>query len=163
MIVRLEMTIATTLYSRFDPCTRRYVPTVSRNFCRRGHDSLQYIKNKLTPWGVKAWCIADQSRYLLDFNIYTGKGANPVSPLGQGYDVVMGLSSRNFNKNHHVFYDNFFTSIVQVRTYFIFAFQVLSFSTCTSSALFFCHQGILFFATYKYDFKRTAASTRRKQ
>ena len=71
----------------------------------------QYIKNKPTRWGIKIWCIADQSGYLLDFQVYTGKGAVAASKHGVGYDVVMALSARYLFKYHHVFYDNFFASV----------------------------------------------------
>ena len=69
----------------------------------------QYIKGKPTPWGVKVWCIADQSGYLLDFEVYTGKGA--VSTNGLGCDVVMVLCTQYLFKYHHIFYDNYFSSV----------------------------------------------------
>lgn len=70
----------------------------------------QYIKGKPTPWGIKIWCAAESATgYLLDFNVYTGKGE--VSKKGLGYDVVMGLGERFLDCFHHFFYDNFFASV----------------------------------------------------
>ena len=43
------------------------------------------------------------------FSIYLGHGQN--SPNGLGYDVVMKLCEQIRGKNHHVYFDNLFTSV----------------------------------------------------
>ena len=70
----------------------------------------QYIQNKPTPWGIKLWCIAEtDTGYVLNFKFYTGK--EDISPAGQGYDVVMQMVQPYLDKCHHVYYDNFFSSV----------------------------------------------------
>ena len=70
----------------------------------------QYIKNKPHPWGVKVWCCCDPSNgYMLDFRFYTGKKEAPI-PHGLGHHVVMTLASRFLDKNHHFYFDNYFSS-----------------------------------------------------
>ena len=40
----------------------------------------QYVRGKPSPWGIKVWCAADPaSGYLLDFDVYTGKAAKPMT------------------------------------------------------------------------------------
>lgn len=72
---------------------------------------LQYLPSKPCKWGIKAWAIADsESYYLLDFNVYTGKdAAGDNAPLSTR--VVTKLVEPFYKKKHHVYFDNFFTSI----------------------------------------------------
>ncbi|KAK3789328.1 hypothetical protein RRG08_001716 [Elysia crispata] len=75
----------------------------------------QYIRNKPTPWGVKVWCCAESSTgYLTDFVFYTGKCDTPM-PNGLGHHVVMSLTDRHLDKYHHVYMDNFFSSVTLAR------------------------------------------------
>ena len=70
----------------------------------------QYIKNKPHPWGVKVWCCCDPSNgCVLDFRFYTGKKEAPM-PHGLGHYVVMTVGSRFLDKNHHFYFDNYFSS-----------------------------------------------------
>lgn len=73
---------------------------------------LQYIPSKPCKWGIKAWAIADsESFYLVDFNIYTGKDVNCVNNVPLGTRVVCDLVKPLYKKFHHVYFDNFFTSV----------------------------------------------------
>ena len=56
----------------------------------------QYIKGKPTPWGIKSGVRQRVLGYLLDFDVYSGKGE--LSKNGLGYDVVMGQGDRFLNK-----------------------------------------------------------------
>uniref|UniRef100_A0A4W3GL10 PiggyBac transposable element-derived protein 4-like n=1 Tax=Callorhinchus milii TaxID=7868 RepID=A0A4W3GL10_CALMI len=69
----------------------------------------QYVPNKPTKWGLKVWMLCEAvSGYCLNFSIYTGQRPYP-SGKGTGYDVVMDLCSPYFHRNHHVYFDRFFT------------------------------------------------------
>ncbi|KAL8608971.1 hypothetical protein ACOMHN_062854 [Nucella lapillus] len=73
---------------------------------------LQYVPAKPCKWRIKVWALADcESFYLVDFDIYTGKecAAAPNVPLGTR--VVRKLVSPYFKKYHHVYFDNYFTSV----------------------------------------------------
>lgn len=71
----------------------------------------QYIKGKPNPWGVKVWCCADPSSgYLCNFRFYTGKEDYPPEK-GLGHHVVWSLGQRFLDRNHHFYFDNFFSSI----------------------------------------------------
>ena len=42
--------------------------------CFKGHIIKQYVKGKPIQWGIKMWCQCEsKSRYLFEFDIYTGK------------------------------------------------------------------------------------------
>ena len=71
----------------------------------------QYIKGKPHPWGVKVWCCCDSSTsFLLDFEFYTGK-SDTVMPNGLGYSVIQKLGQPYLHKNHHFYFDNYFSSV----------------------------------------------------
>jgi len=77
--------------------------------CRLGF--IQYMPKKPTKFGIKIWTLAEaQSGYCLSFQIYTGKTDN-AQEKGLSYRVVSDLVSKYLNKNHHVYQDNYFTSI----------------------------------------------------
>ena len=61
--------------------------------------------------GIKVWmrCDADNA-YLSDFEVYLGKRQQP-SEKGLGYDVVRRLSRDIEGRYHHLFFDNYFTSV----------------------------------------------------
>ena len=71
---------------------------------------MQYMPAKPIKCGIKVWlrCDADTA-YMHQFSIYLGCGQN--SPEGLGYDVVMQLCEQIRGKNHHVYFDNLFTSV----------------------------------------------------
>lgn len=74
---------------------------------------LQYMPAKPCKWGIKAWALADsESYYLVDFNIYTGKDTENVENIPLSTRVVVDLVKPLFKKRHHVYFDNFFTSVM---------------------------------------------------
>lgn len=74
----------------------------------------QYNPMKPIKRGYKLWCLADNDGYIYSFDIYTGKAGNDDSNLrkefGLGGEVVLKLTDHLKNKNHKVFFDNYFTS-----------------------------------------------------
>jgi len=72
----------------------------------------QYMSKKPTKYGIKVWMAADSSNgYVFNFDTYLGK--DPSRPLvhGLGYHVVTKLVQPVMNRNHHVYFDNFFSSV----------------------------------------------------
>lgn len=70
----------------------------------------QYMPAKPTKYGIKVWMAADSSNgYVLNFDVYLGKDPNQRPRVyGLGYDVVTSMIRPFMNKNHHVYFDNFF-------------------------------------------------------
>ena len=57
------------------------------------------------------WCLCDSfTGYCLAFSMNTG-AINDANGLDLGYRVVMHLMSRHLTKRHHLYADNFFTSV----------------------------------------------------
>ncbi|XP_033731775.1 piggyBac transposable element-derived protein 4-like, partial [Pecten maximus] len=71
----------------------------------------QYVPMKLTKRGIKVWMRADPNNgYVNEFQVYTGRqGPDPEHGLGER--VVWDLTRHIARKNHHVFCDNYFTSV----------------------------------------------------
>ncbi len=82
----------------------------------KGRSSLkQYMPKKPVKRGIKACVRADSNNgYIGDFSIYCGKSGDPGVNLGTR--VVTGLSESLKNKYHHLYFDNFFTSINLMET-----------------------------------------------
>ena len=61
---------------------------------------------------------ADSSNgYVLNFDVYLGKEAIQRRIYGLGCDVVTEMIRPFMNKNHHVYFDNFFSSVIDfIRT-----------------------------------------------
>ena len=80
----------------------------------------QYIKDKLTKWGIKLWVLADSSNgYTIDFNVHIGKAAvGEVSKHGLGYDVVMRVMQPFLNQGYRLYVDNFYTSVALMNDLF---------------------------------------------
>ncbi|XP_045103522.1 piggyBac transposable element-derived protein 3-like isoform X4 [Portunus trituberculatus] len=81
----------------------------------KGRSSLkQYNPIKPIKKGYKVWCLADNAGYVFKFDIYTGKGENNDPNMrkefGLGGEVVLRLTEHLHNKNHKLFFDNYFTS-----------------------------------------------------
>lgn len=74
----------------------------------------QYMPNKPIKRGYKVWVRASSSGYIDHFQIYTGKVDN-ISEKNLGPRVVMDLTRSLVNKHHHVFMDNYFTSLPLLR------------------------------------------------
>ena len=72
----------------------------------------QYLPMKPVKRGIKVWMCADASNgFVCNMQVYTGKKDGGATEHGLGYRVVQDLTRPFINKNHHVFADNFFTSI----------------------------------------------------
>ena len=77
-----------------------------------GRSSLkQYMPMKPIKRGIKVWVLGDSSNgYFCNFQVYTGKVGDTVE-TGLGARVVKDLTSDLKGKYHHVFFDNFFSSV----------------------------------------------------
>ena len=72
----------------------------------------QYMPKKPVKWGIKLWCLCDANTgYCLVFSVYTGSDENAGANLDLGYRVVMSLMRRHLHSYHHLYADNFFTSV----------------------------------------------------
>ena len=82
---------------------------------------IHYVKSKPHKWGLKVWTMADSgSSYVCNWEFCPGGRNRPrgrpgpddgeFSGEGTGYKVVMGLCKPFFDRGHHVYCDNFFTS-----------------------------------------------------
>ena len=70
----------------------------------------QYIPMKPIKRGIKVWVLGDSTNsYFSRFQVYTGRQEN--HEVGLGAHVVKTLTSDLKNKYHHVYFDNFFTSV----------------------------------------------------
>lgn len=107
-------------------CQSLYQPTqnisIDERMVKSKHRSgiRQYIKNKPTKFGIKLWVLADSCNgYTCDFDIYAGKnGGQVIGPNGLGYDVVMRLINPLLNQGYHLFFDNFYTSVLLIKDLF---------------------------------------------
>ncbi|BFZ19914.1 hypothetical protein BsWGS_22953 [Bradybaena similaris] len=71
----------------------------------------QYLPAKPTKWGMKVWCACESATgYLLQFSVYCGKKKSGTQH-GLGHDVVMQLAAPFLGKYHHLYFDNFFSSV----------------------------------------------------
>ena len=69
----------------------------------------QFMPMKSVKRGIKVWALADShSGYFHKFQVYTGKEGSGEKQLGQR--EVKDLTQHLKGRNHHVFFDNFFTS-----------------------------------------------------
>ena len=72
----------------------------------------QYMPNKPQKYGFKVWMAADPTNgYVVNFDVYLGRKAGFQREYGLGYDVVTTLVRPYLNKNHHIYFDNFFSSV----------------------------------------------------
>lgn len=78
----------------------------------KGRSSLkQYLPMKPTKRGFKVWCICEStSGYMLNFNVYCGKGDGHPE-LGLGEKVVVQLSQHYLDGGYCLFFDNYFSSV----------------------------------------------------
>ena len=77
----------------------------------QGRSSLkQYMPKKPVKRGIKVWVLGDSANgYFSKFQVYTGK--QDTRETGLGEHVVKTLTKGLEKKNHHVFFDNFFTGV----------------------------------------------------
>ena len=67
---------------------------------------------RTTKYGIKVWIAADSSNgYVLNFDVYLGKDPRLQRIHGLGYDVVTKMITPFMNRNYHVYFDNFFSSV----------------------------------------------------
>lgn len=72
----------------------------------------QYMPIKPVKWGIKVWvCAEASSGFVCDFQVYTGKRQDGVAEQNLGYHVVQDLTRNFTGRNHHVFYNNFFSTV----------------------------------------------------
>ena len=73
----------------------------------------QYMPAKPMKYGKKVWMAADSKNgYVVNFDVYFGSKEGAQRIHGLGYDVVIKMIKPYMNKNHHVYFDNFFSSTV---------------------------------------------------
>ncbi|XP_048735577.2 piggyBac transposable element-derived protein 4-like [Ostrea edulis] len=71
----------------------------------------QYVPLKPTKRGIKVWMRADPNNgYVNDLQVYTGK-ENNVPERGLGERIVKDLTRKVWGQNHHVYCDNYFSSV----------------------------------------------------
>ena len=59
----------------------------------------------------KIWARCNDNGYLQQFEIYIGNKETKVFPNGLYFDIVDQLTKELWGKNHHVFFDNLYTSV----------------------------------------------------
>ena len=70
------------------------------------------MPKKPIKWGIKLWCLCDSNTgYCVAFNVYCGSDREQGVNLDLGYKVVMRLMRDYLQKYHHVYADNYFTSV----------------------------------------------------
>ena len=73
---------------------------------------IQYIPMKPTKRGIKVWMLASPANgYVHELDVYCDKSDGMYGEHGLGYGVVMKLTEPYHNRGHHVYYDNFFSSV----------------------------------------------------
>ena len=77
----------------------------------QGRSSLkQYMPAKPVKRGIKVWCRADSHNgYMCEVQVYTGRSERAEGGLGRR--VVLDLSQKLEGKHHHLYFDNFFSSV----------------------------------------------------
>ena len=70
----------------------------------------QYLPKQPVKRGIKVWMLGDsENGYASNLQVYTGKESS--AEKGLGTRVVKDLTCHLKGKHHHVFFDNFFTSV----------------------------------------------------
>lgn len=80
----------------------------------------QFIPSKRSRFGIKCYLLVDsETGFILCSKIYCGRGMKlkyPVKDYGYGGAIVLELMEPYYNKNHHVYMDNFFSSPILARS-----------------------------------------------
>lgn len=77
----------------------------------KGRSSLkQYMPQKPIKRGYKVWVRSDESGYVCQFQIYTGK-VGDTSEKSLGGRVIVDLTRVLVGKGYHIFFDNYFNSV----------------------------------------------------
>lgn len=97
-------------FNQYDPNREMSVDEAIVGF--KGRSSLkQYIPLKPTKRGYKVWCICDSHNgYMCKFEVYAGSIPGS-SDMGLDPFVVIRLCEPFLNKNHFIFYDNYFSTV----------------------------------------------------
>ena len=74
---------------------------------------MQYMPKKPVKWGIKLWCHCDSTTgFCAKFSVYCGRDDDDQdASLDLGYKVVMRLMRDRLQRHHHVYADNYFTSV----------------------------------------------------
>lgn len=92
----------------WNPCKHQSIDETMIKF--KGRISIrQYMPAKPIKRGYKVWIRADETGFVSEFQIYTGKADGKVS-YGLGERVVIDLTRELVGGCYHVYFDNFFTS-----------------------------------------------------
>lgn len=75
------------------------------------HSAKQFIKGKPIRFGFKVWCLNTRHGYLIQCEPYQGGGTQIDPQFGLGGSVVLDLLSELPPRNHHLYIDNYFTSL----------------------------------------------------
>ena len=104
----------------YSPSQRLSVDETMVGF-RGRFEAIQYIKDKPTKWGIKAFTLADGlNGYLLDTLVYTGadmlEGSDPqYEDLSIPGRVVMHLMDPYLEEGYHIFTDRYYSSVPLVQ------------------------------------------------
>lgn len=71
----------------------------------------QYMPKKPIKRGYKVWMLADKNGYCHKFEIYTGRSEVGITEKNLGERVVLKLTNEFAEKNHLLFFDNYFCSV----------------------------------------------------
>ena len=71
----------------------------------------QYKPNKPHKWGINTWTLAEsETGYVYNWSIYEGKQREGNTDVGLTHRVVTNLLEPVYERGHHVYMDNYFTS-----------------------------------------------------
>ncbi|KAM9971246.1 hypothetical protein ACTFIW_011222 [Dictyostelium discoideum] len=71
----------------------------------------QYVAKKPNKWGYKIWKLVASNGYLINFDVYKGKGSIKSNEKTGEMVVKQLLNDKFFNKGYCLFTDNYFTSV----------------------------------------------------
>ena len=72
----------------------------------------QFIANKPIRFGIKVWMLADsESKYIYKQQLYIGRNPGERAEVGLAARVVKELCSGLVGFGHHLYIDNFYTSV----------------------------------------------------
>ena len=72
---------------------------------------IQYMPKKPKKFGIKLWVLCEaMTGYVLKLEVYTGK-SDEVVVNTLAHRVVFGLLENYLDRNHHLYIDNFYTSL----------------------------------------------------
>ncbi|XP_013391250.1 piggyBac transposable element-derived protein 4-like [Lingula anatina] len=79
--------------------------------CKSRCSFKQFMRDKPIRWGLKLFMISESvTGYVCNLKVYTGK-EKEGSDNGATHDVVLSVTSPFLNKGHHLYMDNYYTSV----------------------------------------------------